>query len=245
MSSPLTSLPNEVIQVILAYLPPLDNIALQQTCRHFATVANQPLLWRTYCRETFKWWDKRHAVKSRLRDTSYVEWKDLFARRHRASRATRHAVDKIVTEELGRLDSLRIILEAGYDSKQDLLDMFWNAALSPNHLAQRSAISPVHDNTALLTTMQILESCSSRLSAQASRRGRVESSHRDRGQHAIIREGARRVRSVHPGREARGRSWRRTAAPFAFFRANLLTSDIDLCKIEIICSFRPRSTPRH
>ncbi|ETI25274.1 hypothetical protein G647_04649 [Cladophialophora carrionii CBS 160.54] len=137
MPSPLTDLPDEVLQVILSYLPPLSNIALQQTCRHFADIANEPLLWKDYCQQTFKWWDGRHAFEPRLRETSFTGWKDLFAERHRTSRSTRNAVDKIVAEELGRLDSLKVVLEAGYDAKQDLLDMYWNAASSPNCLAQR------------------------------------------------------------------------------------------------------------
>ncbi|KAJ9611606.1 hypothetical protein H2200_004790 [Cladophialophora chaetospira] len=137
MDSPLTDLPDEVIQVILSFLPPISNIALQQTCRHFANIANEPLLWKSYCQETFKWWDIRHVFKARLQDVSFTGWKDLFAQRHTTSRATRTAVDNIVTKETGRLDSMKVILEAGYDAKQDLIDMFWNAASSPNHLAQR------------------------------------------------------------------------------------------------------------
>ena len=137
MSSQLIDLPDEVIQVILSFLPPTSNVALQQTCRHFANIANEPLLWKSYCQETFKWWDTRHAFRARLQDMSFFAWKDLFAQRHKSSRATRIAVDNIVTKELGRLDSLKIILEAGYDAKQDLIDMFLNAASSQNHLAQR------------------------------------------------------------------------------------------------------------
>ena len=137
MSSPLTELPDEVIQVVLSYLPPISNAALQQTCRHFADVANEPLLWKSYCQDTFKWWDSRHTFKARLQDASFTGWKDLFAERHKTSRASRNAVDKIVNEESGRLDSMKVILEAGYDAKQDLLDMFWNAASSHNRLAQR------------------------------------------------------------------------------------------------------------
>ncbi len=137
MSSPLPGLPDEVIQVILSYLPPTSNAALQQTCRHFANVANEPLVWKTYCQETYKYWDLRHAFQTKLKDVSFTGWKDFFAQRHQTSRTTRNALDKIVNEELGRLDSIRVILEAGYDAKQDLLDMFWNAPSSRNHLAQR------------------------------------------------------------------------------------------------------------
>jgi F-box protein 21 len=137
MTSPLTALPNEVIQVILSYLPPLSNLALQQTCRHFADAANEPLLWKAYCQTEYRWWDLRHGFQTKLSDASFGGWKDLFASRYGTSRATQFAVDRIVTKELGRLDSLKVILDIGYDAKGDLLDLFYNAASSENHLAQR------------------------------------------------------------------------------------------------------------
>ena len=137
MTSRLVQLPDEVIQVILSHLPPLGNIALQQTCRHFANVGNESLLWRKYCQDNFKWWDRKNQFTARLQDASFTAWKELFASRHKNSQATRKAVANIVAEEVGRLDSLKVILDAGYDAKQDLLDMFWNSASSQSHLAQR------------------------------------------------------------------------------------------------------------
>jgi hypothetical protein len=137
MTSSLTSLPNEVIQVILSYLPPFSNIALQKTCRQFADVANEPLLWKKYARQTYKWWDPRHAFQAKLADTSFIGWKSLFASRHIAGCITQTAINRIVNQELGRLDALRTILELGYDAKGELLDLFYNSAESENHLAQR------------------------------------------------------------------------------------------------------------
>ena len=137
MASHLTALPDEVIQVILSYLPPLSNIALQQTCRHFADAANEPLLWRDYSQRTYKWWDSRHAFRAKVADPSFSGWKNLFASRHRTSQVVQGAIHRIVIEELGRLDSLKSILDIGYDAKGDLLDLFYLAAASENHLAQR------------------------------------------------------------------------------------------------------------
>ncbi|KAK5561033.1 hypothetical protein LTR46_001343 [Exophiala xenobiotica] len=133
----ITTLPDEVIQAILSYSPPTTAISLQQTCRRFSSVANEPLLWRQYC-QTYRWWDKRHNIKSKFRDaSSFADWKSLYANRHTSSHATRNAIDRIVAEELGRLDWINIILEAGYDAKETLLDMFRNAASSQNYLAQK------------------------------------------------------------------------------------------------------------
>ncbi|KIX01135.1 uncharacterized protein Z518_10201 [Rhinocladiella mackenziei CBS 650.93] len=137
MKPHLTALPDEVIQAILSYLPPSTTLALQTTCRRFANVANEPLLWKTYCKQGFRWWDTHHQITTKLEDASFTDWKKLFAARHASAGKTRKAIGKIVAEELGRLDWIKTILEIGYDAKDDLLDMFWNASSSQNHLAQK------------------------------------------------------------------------------------------------------------
>ncbi|OAG44034.1 hypothetical protein AYO21_01886 [Fonsecaea monophora] len=137
MTSPLTQLPNEVIHVILSYLPFQSNTALQQTCHRFADAAKEPLVWKKYCQDFFRWWDRRHSFPEKLRDASFVAWKELFAERYRTSKATRQALNTMIEEDSGRLDSLRVILDARYDAKDHLFDMYWNAPSSPNHLAQK------------------------------------------------------------------------------------------------------------
>lgn len=137
MSACLTTLPDEVLQLILSYLPPRTTLAVQQTCRRFANVTNEPLLWKEYCQHGFRWWHRRHQIREKLQDTSYVDWKPLFARRHTTTLTTHSAIDKIISKEFGRLDWIRVILDAGYDAKDGLLDLFRTASSSPNHLAQK------------------------------------------------------------------------------------------------------------
>ncbi|KAK4946536.1 hypothetical protein LTR10_014388 [Elasticomyces elasticus] len=137
MSSHLTALPDEVIQTILSYLPPSTTLSLGQTCKRFVDVTSEPLQWKEYCQTSFRWWHRQHSIKSKFQDPSYIDWKPLFARRHTSSQATRNAINRIVADELGRLDWIKVILDAGYDAKDDLLDMFWNASSSENHLAQK------------------------------------------------------------------------------------------------------------
>jgi len=139
----ITDLPDEVIQAILYHVPATTTLSLQRTCRRFAHVANEHLLWKFYCQGTFKWWDGRHDLTAKLVDPSFIEWKKLYAERYQASQATRHAVDEIVAQEVGRLDKIQTILEIGYDAKDVLLDAFLNASTSPNHLAQR-CVNPNH-----------------------------------------------------------------------------------------------------
>lgn len=137
MGTHLAELPDEVLQTILHYLPPVSTVALQKTCRRFANVANEPVIWKAYCQREFRWWDSAHDIEARFEDAATTDWKGLYAHRHLAAAATRHGINKIITEEVGRLDVLKEILDEGYDAKDTLFDMFWNASSSENHLAQK------------------------------------------------------------------------------------------------------------
>jgi F-box protein 21 len=137
MAKSLDCLPDEVLQLILTHLPPATTIAVQRTSKRFVDVVNEPLLWKAYCRSSFRWWDQRWHFPENLRDASFFDWKGLFANRFSASRQTNRALDKIVADEIGRLDGIQAILAVGYDAKDTLLDLYWNSSSSPNHLAQR------------------------------------------------------------------------------------------------------------
>jgi F-box protein 21 len=133
----ILSLPDEVIQSILSYLPPAQIPAVQLLSRRFANIAAEPLLWRHFCASSFRWWHKGHKLKERLQKPASTDWRDLYANRHRASRNARTALDQILDNETGRLDQIQKILEAGYDAKEVLLDAFHSAKDSDKYLAQR------------------------------------------------------------------------------------------------------------
>lgn len=133
----LLDLPDEVIQAVVSYIPPLATIALNQTCRRLANITSEPLLWKSFCLTSFKWWDKRHSLPSKLKDPSFIGWQTLFRDRHRSSGIARRALDEIIECEDGRLDRLDQILQVGYDAKEDLISAYRTSAASPNHLAQR------------------------------------------------------------------------------------------------------------
>lgn len=153
----LTDLPNEVIQLILTHLPPFDNLALQRTCRHFVDVCNEPLVWKSYCQDTYQYWDYRHrrpVISRGPPDTlsppsppsssppssslvGYTTWKELFESRHETNRMTRQAINNIIHVELGRFDALQPVLDAGYDAKDALIELYCTARGTEFHLAQQ------------------------------------------------------------------------------------------------------------
>ena len=133
----LLSLPDEVIQSILSYVPPQQIPSVQRVCRRFVNVAAEPLLWRDYCISSFRWWHKGHQFKDKLREPSSTDWRRLYADRHRGSRNTQRALNRLLDTEIGRLDQLQQILAIGYDAKGVLLDSFHSAKQSDKYLAQR------------------------------------------------------------------------------------------------------------
>jgi F-box protein 21 len=133
----LLSLPDEVIQSILSYLPPHQIPWVQRVCRRFANVASEQTLWRDFCVSSFRWWDKSHRLSARLQDPTATNWKDFYADRHRASRNTRSALDAMLDSETGRLEQIERILKSGYDVKGVLLEAFQSAKGSDKYLAQR------------------------------------------------------------------------------------------------------------
>lgn len=134
----LTGLPDEVIQNVLFRLDFTNALALEATCWRFRDVANEPLLWKSFCRDGWKKWHPRHQFKAKLAGNDFAGWKALFAERTRASRETRALVAGILAQDLDRIPKIERIVELGWDAKDALLDGFHLAHLDErNVLAQR------------------------------------------------------------------------------------------------------------
>ncbi|KAL7620048.1 hypothetical protein AAE478_010597 [Parahypoxylon ruwenzoriense] len=118
-----TSLPDEIVQHILLYVSPeetLTKIALLS--KRFNRVAQEPLLWRCYCRGSFKYWDSRHHFKERLRaGVRDTDWRRLFILRLARNACIARLVDGIVASRVSRLQKIEQICQYGYDAKDYLL----------------------------------------------------------------------------------------------------------------------------
>jgi len=139
----LTDLPEEVIQNVLFRLDYATALAVEATCRRFRDVANEPLLWKSFCQDGWKKWHPRHQFKAKVAGSGFTGWKALFAERTRSSRETRVLVEGIVGQDLDRIPKVERIVELGWDAKDALLDAFRNAHLNEsNVLAQRWVARP-------------------------------------------------------------------------------------------------------
>ena len=123
MINTLDDLPDEVIESIIFYLPPADLYALQLTSNRLNRLANSPLLWRYHCRTQYKYWDPKHRIRERFAGAVLsFEWKELYAYRHRVARNTNSILNKIISNETGRIAAFKEAVEPGYDVKDTLLE---------------------------------------------------------------------------------------------------------------------------
>jgi F-box protein 21 len=161
----LIDLPDEVIQNVLFRLDYANALALEATCRRFRDVANEPLLWKSFCRNGWKKWHPQHTFKAKLAGNDFTGWKDLFAERTRTSRETRTLIENIVEQDLDRIPKIERIVELGWDAKDALVEGFRLAHLSErNVLAQRWDSSAILWQDMLVDGEQVLESGSAWLS---------------------------------------------------------------------------------
>ncbi|KAJ5692066.1 hypothetical protein N7462_001489 [Penicillium macrosclerotiorum] len=118
----LTHLPEEILHAILCSLPPGSSAALEQTCRRFKNVTNEPLLWRHYCQSRYRYWDRKHEIARKLSSpASSTDWKGLFVLRHCIDCSVTRLLDSILGSQTGRIEKFRAVIDYGYDAKDTLL----------------------------------------------------------------------------------------------------------------------------
>ncbi|KAI0023483.1 hypothetical protein F4780DRAFT_84229 [Xylariomycetidae sp. FL0641] len=117
------ALPDELVQQILHYLTPeetLRNIAL--VSKRYNRIADEPILWKYYCRSSFKYWQGEHGFKEKLGGRLHnVDWKGLYLLRLARNSRIAELVDEIVASRVSRLQKTEEICRYGYDAKDYLL----------------------------------------------------------------------------------------------------------------------------
>jgi F-box protein 21 len=119
---PLDTLPDDVVHQLLYYVPPDDTLhAFQLTCRRFARLSNEPLLWRFHCRN-FKYWNSAHEISTKFRaPAAGVDWKLLFIRRSADNLKASRLFEEILTTTHRRWHRFEQVARLGYDAKEFLL----------------------------------------------------------------------------------------------------------------------------
>ncbi|XP_044715513.1 transglutaminase-like superfamily domain-containing protein [Hirsutella rhossiliensis] len=135
----LDKVPDEIIQHLLHY---------------FHRLANEPLLWRYHCRNSFNHWHQSHEFRHKLRcKASEVDWKQLFVLRAQQNRLVADLLDGIIATQVGRLKRFESIARLGYDAKDFLLEQCRIDESAPDFLARRyysnSLLDSIHRSTAI------------------------------------------------------------------------------------------------
>ncbi|KAH6982830.1 Transglutaminase-like superfamily-domain-containing protein [Ilyonectria sp. MPI-CAGE-AT-0026] len=151
----LDQVPYEIIQHLLYYVSPEDNLASFQLLSHrLNRLANEPLLWKYHCRSSFRFWNPEHGFQRRLNQrASEADWKCLFILRHTRNVQISHLLDEILATKVGRLMKFEQICRLGYDAKDFLLDQCHAEESAEDVLARRyygnAILDSIHRSLAL------------------------------------------------------------------------------------------------
>jgi F-box protein 21 len=118
----LSDLPDEVIQAILIYVPPVDLPSVHRVSKRISRLSNEPLLWRYHCKTQFKYWDPSHNIQQKFKQKpASVDWKRLYVHRFVVDRSATRLLDSILESQTGRIGKTQQIVDLGYDAKDTLL----------------------------------------------------------------------------------------------------------------------------
>ncbi|KAF5003396.1 hypothetical protein FDECE_10053 [Fusarium decemcellulare] len=135
-----SQVPDEIIQHLLYYIPPEDNLSSFQLLSHrLRRLANEPLLWRYHCQSNFRFWHPEHNFQRRLKGrASQTPWKDLFIVRKCRNAQLDRLLDEILATRVGRVRRFEKVCNFGYDAKDFLLEQCNTANSADDVLARRS-----------------------------------------------------------------------------------------------------------
>ncbi|TVY59301.1 F-box only protein 21 [Lachnellula cervina] len=155
-------LPDEIIQHILYFVPPLDIIlSVQRTSQRLHNLSSQPLLWRYHCRVQFTYWDPKHRIRQKfLGGIGDVDWQALYAHRAKVDLKTTRILDSTLERQVDRIQKFELIADFGYDAKDTLLQHCHTDEQAEDVLARRyyanAILDHVHRTKALAEWEKIL-----------------------------------------------------------------------------------------
>ena len=135
----LERLPDEVFQLLLYYVPPVDNLrGVQLLSRRFYDLSNGSLLWKYHCRTSFRFWRPHHDFPNKLQQKpKEVDWKSLFLVRHGHNITISRLLDEVVASRSSRWRKFERICKFGYDAKDILIQQSHTDESAKDVLARR------------------------------------------------------------------------------------------------------------
>ncbi|EFQ31792.1 F-box domain-containing protein [Colletotrichum graminicola] len=135
----LEQIPEEIIRQILHYISPEDNLlAVHPLSRRLSWIAQEPLLWRYYCLNAFRFWEPGHNFSEKLEEpASSVPWKKLFLLRKKRHAKVVNLFNGILATKHGRVKKFEEICTLGDDAKDFLLTQTQTPDTADDVLARR------------------------------------------------------------------------------------------------------------
>ncbi|OCK80559.1 F-box domain-containing protein [Lepidopterella palustris CBS 459.81] len=120
-----STLPTEILQAIFEYLPPRSLVATSRTSKRLKVIADQPIIWRYYCRTHFSFWDSRHNIEAKFAGPlSDVDWRALFLERMDTEKKTNSILEEVIATQRNQIANITKIASFGYDAKHTLLQHY-------------------------------------------------------------------------------------------------------------------------
>lgn len=120
----LFSLPDELLEAIVSYLPPLATLSFGTTARRANKITYEPLVWRRHCTTTWQYWEKHHMLEEKLESPPMrTKWRQLFNERHKIDREAEELFNQMLETQQWRFERMEKIASFGYDVKDFLLRM--------------------------------------------------------------------------------------------------------------------------
>lgn len=120
--SPIFRLPDELLESIVAYLPPTATLAFGTTARRCNKIVYEPLVWRRHCVQTWKYWESHHEIEEKLLSPpAQTRWRVLYNERARIDREATELFDLALLTQQNRYARTEEIAAHGYDVKDLML----------------------------------------------------------------------------------------------------------------------------
>jgi F-box protein 21 len=156
----LMSLPDELLEAVVADLGPADTTALGLCCRRTLRITSLPSIWRRHCLETWHSWHPRHDLTQRLVvPPAEVPWRQLYRERAGTDRRMAALFEELLSSQQHRFWRMATIADHGRDVVELLARLREAPDTADDVLARRyhatAILSQIHRAAALDTWMRL------------------------------------------------------------------------------------------
>lgn len=122
LNSSLSSLPDELLELILFDLPRESLYAVELASRRLREAVHNPRLWRRVCCTHWTRWHPRHDIHTKLRGpVNAVDWRKLALQRTDIDRKVNDLLKSLISSRQGRIPKAEAIIAEGNDAKDVIL----------------------------------------------------------------------------------------------------------------------------